>query len=208
MAVNAEDSLFLWKGLSTFPTGSSAYERGQLLLDTVHWDTLCKYASSLRNGQECSVENPIGMGGRHLVRILTFEDGVRWIARLRIPRKNHEEEAALPESDRESDLLVEREVDCLTIVAERTSTPVPKVYGRIAPARSRIGATGILMECLWGNAALDICFDSIPRPFKPKFFYQMARAQVSFTFCPLMDMEHDNMYRPKYLPFNSPRSDR
>ena len=179
MEASADLSQLKWKGLSTFSKGTSLYNLSQDLLKSVRWDTLCAHASNMRKGLTCSVETPIAMGGRHLIRILTFEDGVRWIARLRLPKILCGDESVCSDSDEESNLLVEREIACLTIVLERTSTPVPKVYGHIKAGQIGVGASVIFMEYLAGNVALDLCFNSIPPQFKPKFFYQMALAQVS-----------------------------
>lgn len=49
---------------------------------------LKSYASSLRNHQSCNISDKFSMGTTHLVRKLQFDDGVQWIARLRMPRLN------------------------------------------------------------------------------------------------------------------------
>ncbi|KAL9053372.1 MAG: hypothetical protein Q9162_004813 [Coniocarpon cinnabarinum] len=176
-----ELSIFKWQALSAFETSSPLYLRGKKLLETVNWDTLRARASGIRNGQSCNIEGPYAIGGRNLVRILTFEDGVRWVARLRLPTATSEMETVSPKGDEASDALVDREIACLRIVSERTAVPVPKVYGHIATGKAGIGAATIFMECLTGNVAMDICFDTIPTPFKSKFFQQMAYAQTQIS---------------------------
>lgn len=42
---------------------------------------MCSIASSVRGDIECVIEEERTRGGRHIVRIVKFEDGVRWIAR-------------------------------------------------------------------------------------------------------------------------------
>ena len=172
-------SMFKWQGLSTFPTSTSYQERAKDLLETINWNVLSEYASSLRDGKKCRFEKVVAQGGRHLVRILTFEDNLCWITRLGLPKAVPNGKAERLKSDLGADLLMDREVACLMIVCERTSTPVPKVHGCVATTQTSVGAAVIFMECLKGNVALDICFDSIPPQLKPKFFSQMARAQVS-----------------------------
>lgn len=135
------------------------------LIDTVNWPNLQDYASKLHQGKVCSAEAPIGMGGRHFVRILTFEEGDRWLARFPI------------HSSDTSDAAMLREADCLRIIAERSTVPVPKVFAAV-PWKAMFGAAFILMECLPGNVGTDIKNGLVPEQYKSTFFKQMANAQV------------------------------
>lgn len=145
----------------------------QSFLDYIDWKALCRYASELHGGEECAIEPRFTMGGRHMVRIINFEGGSRWIARLRTTTgMDHDEQSG----------LVQREVDCIHLVRERTSVPVPMVFGYNASAKNAIGAPFILMECLFGNVCMDLNHDFIPSQHKDKFYAEMARFQVSRTF--------------------------
>lgn len=57
---------------------SSYYDR---LYDAIEWKALRKIASSARGGMKCVLEDQRARGGRHIIRIVKFADGVRWIAR-------------------------------------------------------------------------------------------------------------------------------
>ena len=84
-----------------------------------------------------------------MVRILNFQNGTRWIAGFRIPsRDNYDFEA--------SKRVLQQEVDCMQLVKERTSVPVPTVFGYIASHENDIGGSFILVECLSGNAAVNL----------------------------------------------------
>ena len=84
-----------------------------------------------------------------MVRILNFQNGTRWIAGFRIPsRDNHDFEA--------SKRVLQQEVDCMQLLKERTSVLVPTVFGYIASHENDIGGSFILMECLSGNAAVNL----------------------------------------------------
>lgn len=135
--------------------------------ESVDWDLVRSYASSLRDGSKCVIDPAVALGGRHLVRIIRFEDGPQWIARLRTT------------SSADDDALLKREVDCLELVKARTSVPVPKVFGHQSTAQSKIGAPLMLMECIPGNVGMDLNFDFIPSEHKSSFFEAMARCQVS-----------------------------
>jgi len=76
---------YKWSGLTTFPEGTSWRHRAQSFVDNINWEALCQYASELHDGADCTVDPQMAMGCNNLVRILVFEDGSRWIARLRLP---------------------------------------------------------------------------------------------------------------------------
>lgn len=137
----------------------------QSRIDAVNWQNMQAYASTLNEGKPCNAEAPIGMGGRHFVRILTFEGGERWLARFPIYS-----------SDR-TDAKMMREIDCLRIVAERSNAPVPKVFAVVSET-PEYGAAFTLMECLPGNVGMDINDAIVPEQHKTKFFRQMVKAQV------------------------------
>ncbi len=141
---------YKWRGLSTFPEGTSWRHRPQSFVDNTNWEALCQYASELHDGADCTVDPQMAMGCNNLVRILVFEDGSRWIARLRLPSINSDETAEVKSA------LLQREVDCLRLVKERTSVPVPAVLGHDTSAENAIGAPLMLIECLPGNVAMDM----------------------------------------------------
>lgn len=85
------------------------------------------------------------MGLSSLIRIINFASGTRWVAKFRIPTSNGEENDT-------SEVIVQREVDCMQLVKERTRVPVPKVFGYIADPKNEIGGSFMLMECSSGNA--------------------------------------------------------
>ncbi len=74
---------YKWSGLSTFSDGSSWHQRASRFLMQTDWTALCDHASKIY-GTTCILDPQITMGGRHMVRILNFADGSRWIARLRM----------------------------------------------------------------------------------------------------------------------------
>ena len=91
-----------------------------------------------------------------MVRLLTFEGGSRWIARLRMPPFNPEEEGCV---------LLRRELNVMQLLKERTSIPVPAVYGPISGADNQIGAPLMLIECFAGNIASDIKNSNVPTQY-------------------------------------------
>ena len=145
----------------------------QSFIDSIKWHALCQFASKLNDGKHCAVGPQCTNGGTHLVRIINFQDGSKWIARLRMITLTTENEDVLSG-------LVQREVDCMQLVKERTTIPVPTVFGYNASARNEIGASFMLMECLSGNVITDLNDDHhVPAQHKSSIYAEMARFQVS-----------------------------
>lgn len=119
------------------------------------------------------MDSQVTKGGRYLVRLIKFENGTRWIARFRIPSSHRDENDA-------ADRVLQQEVDCLQLVKERTNVPVPTVFGYIASPDNDIGGSFLLMECLSGNAAIDLERRvSMSLQQRESFYGEIARIQVS-----------------------------
>ena len=84
-----------------------------------------------------------------------------------------------PANEDEGSALLRREVDCISLVKERTSVPIPTVYGYIASAKNDIGAPFMLMGCLSGNTVVDSIGVEIPAQYKSAFQGEMAKLQVA-----------------------------
>lgn len=61
------------------------HERAMKTLATVKWDRLAMIASSLRNGVPCKLKENCSTGQFNLVRHIVFQDGISWVARVRLP---------------------------------------------------------------------------------------------------------------------------
>ena len=180
MAKSTKFTYYKWSGLDDVPEGTEGHGRVKTFIESIDWDALCQYASKLRNGESCTVDPDIDMGGVHMIRIITFSDGTRWIARLRT--------RFFDDDDDEKDVALvmfmeQQELDCIQLVRERTNVPVPVVYGYKVHPENAVGASFMLMECLPGNTAMNIDPD-IPPQYKASFHADMARFQVSSRFVP------------------------
>ena len=160
---------YMWEGLPADIEDGPYRQRIQGFLDRINWVALCHYASKLHNDEDCTINPRFTMGGRHIVRQIDFRRGTRWIARLRMTTHTNEDEGSR---------LLQREVDCMSLVKERTSVPIPTVYGYVASAKSEIGAPFMLMECLSGNTGVDLSGVEIPSQYKSAFHGEMAKLQV------------------------------
>ena len=133
---------YKWDGILSFyrPKQTHAFH------DSIDWGALCQYASKLNNHEPCSMDPQITMGGCNLIRIINFANDTRWIARLRMLSGDAKANEA-------SARVLQEEVAFMQLVKERTSIPVPTVFGYIADPQNKIGAPVMLIECLLGNTA-------------------------------------------------------
>lgn len=74
-----------WICASGYDEGDELHTRVTDFVKRVDWDSLTNIASSLRNGFKCTLSAKYSVGHFNLVRKLVFEDGVGWVARLRMP---------------------------------------------------------------------------------------------------------------------------
>ncbi|KAL2043134.1 hypothetical protein N7G274_004194 [Stereocaulon virgatum] len=178
MATLTKFTVYKWSGLNDVAEGTEGHGRVKTFIESINWDALCQYASKLRNGESCTIDPDIDMGGVHMIRIITFSDGTRWIARLRTRFFNNDD-------DNERDVALvsfmeQQEIDCIHLVRERTNVPVPAVYGYNVHPDNAVGASFMLMECLPGNTAMNIDPDIPPR-HRVSFFADMARFQTAIS---------------------------
>ncbi|KAK2748271.1 hypothetical protein FQN57_000929 [Myotisia sp. PD_48] len=179
MAESTGFSGYKWEGMSTFAEGTSYHSDAQEFLASVNWKALCVHATKLKNSTTCVIEPEIALGGRHMIRILSFEDGSRWIARLRITVRSSGENKN--DTNDDADSLSQSEFDCMRLVKEKTTVPVPTVFGFVPSRESQIGAPVIFMECLRGNTPIVLKFGSIPEEHKSSFYEEMARIHVEIS---------------------------
>jgi len=165
---------YKWSGLSTFSDGSSWHQRASRFLKQTDWTALCDHASKIY-GTTCILDPQITMGGRHMVRILNFADGSRWIARLRMRFATRIEK-------QEAGQLLQREVDCIQLVRARTTVPTPAIHDYLVDIDNAIGAPFMLMDCLPGNVAMDLNFHHVPTQYQPSFYADMAKIQVCNSY--------------------------
>ena len=179
MTTSPRFSGYKWSGLSAFAEDSDWHRHLLAFSQSINWDALCKHASDLHHGMECTLDTPTGLRGRYMVRILRFQDGDCWIARLRMHDGDMSPERVDADSRNAANALLQREVDCIRLVKERTTVPVPAVFGFILDnSDNDVGAPVMFMECLSSNVGMDLNSSFIPSELKASFCEDMARYQV------------------------------
>jgi Phosphotransferase enzyme family len=163
-----------WGGASFHAEDSHQPNLRKACTKRINWDPLIDYASRLKSGMKCHVVPESTMGGCHLVHLLQFEDGTRWIVRFQL-------DPPTPASVRQ----LQSEVDTMGLIRSRTKIPVPQVFGSDPHNKTNIGVPFILMEYVPGIVAMDadggweVHHGEIAGSHKPKFYSTMASIQVS-----------------------------
>jgi hypothetical protein len=166
---------YQWSYLSSLEPGP-VRSRAESFLSSVDWQALTAYAASKRQGTLCSLLPDIGLGYNHMVRILEFTDGVKWVARLRLP--------ALAESSTSEEVLEAKsnsEFRTMSLLQQRSDLPVPRVHAYEARSDCNVKASFMLMDCLEGNVGMDLGLE-IPPKFKQPFLDGLANIHVGTIF--------------------------
>lgn len=179
---------FKW---STSADSSKPYQIRELkALEYIDWNALSDVAAQSRN-IHCAVGTQYGIGGRHLVKEIVFDDDVHWIARVRIPAVNFSaDENFIPKPVSHSWTAnkaaeMQSEIDTMAFLRERTDIPVPQVFKYETTPNNKVGAPYMLMECCFGTCAVDMpdSRSDIPIQFKEKYVTVEAGILVAI-FCP------------------------
>ncbi|KAG9232261.1 hypothetical protein BJ875DRAFT_515019 [Amylocarpus encephaloides] len=139
-------------------------QRAGLFLSVVDWDQLRFYTSGKKYGVDCVLLPNIGLGYNHMVRVLEFVDGTRWIARLRMPSLNGST------SDGAS---ITAEFTTISFVVSVTDIPTPFIHAMEPKVHSLVKASFMLMDRLEGNVGMDLGME-VPSDRKASFFNEMA----------------------------------
>lgn len=146
-------------------------------LSSINWVALRMFATESRGGVPCDVLPPIGLGYNHMVRIIRYEDGIYWVARLRLPSiSNHQEDSV----NVASEIAMKREAATISAVRRSTDIPIPKVHTFKLKRELDVGAPFFLMDCVKGNVGMDLSME-IPSLHKEAYLRELASIQVSQT---------------------------
>ncbi|KAI5861327.1 kinase-like domain-containing protein [Durotheca rogersii] len=175
------------------PVGSDAWTGGKeyegehaericQFRDIVNQEALKAYTSKLRQNQPCTLSPEFSVGQDNLVRKIRFDDGVEWIARLRMPPM--EGESSRPEATL---LEMQSELATMEFVRQKTDIPIPRVYGYELDGRNSVGCPFSIMEYIDGNTAEEVSrtypggHEGIPTQFEQKFWRQIAEIMIKLA---------------------------
>jgi hypothetical protein len=123
-----------------------------------------KHASNI----ECQLSDKYNMGGLHVVRLLDFEDGTTWLARLQ-----------LHQGTAESCQRLITEIHTIQVVRERSKVRVPEVFGYDASDDNPVGVPFMLLEYIPAMSAMDsFGGGQIPQHLRADYQASMANIHV------------------------------
>jgi hypothetical protein len=138
--------------------------------------------ASVLRGVGCRLGS-INFGGSNMVRQVIFEDGVKWVARVPMPRRIVGNHGELTIESKEEYWTEERAKDMqsqtytVMYIREHSEIPVPKIFAFDITKNNSFGAPFILMECVMGNCIMDIS-RQIPKQYQEKVHGAIAKFQV------------------------------
>jgi isoamyl acetate esterase len=149
------------------------------IYNTANWEFLCSDAVKCHRRQSaapsrrqtssvtCEIQRDrFAFGAHHLVLEASFSDSTYWIVRIRFPV------AAAEESRVEMAML--SEVATMRLVQERTSIPVPTVFGYNAKQENPFGYQYMFMSVLPGRHLDNSFGTSVPQQHQAKVADQFA----------------------------------
>lgn len=156
---------------------SSSQAQADDCLQRTNWEALRTFASHVNGESLCKLFHPYTVGGSFLVRLLEFQDGTRWVARVQLRKST-------PETSRK--LLID--IDTTFLLKAKTKAPVPQVFAFKLDDANPTGSAFVLLEYLPGNNAADEArsykrtdWGLIPLQHRPTFHRTMAAAHVQIA---------------------------
>jgi hypothetical protein len=148
-----------------------------------------KHASKI----ECQLSNEFNTGGLDVVRLLHFDDGTTWLARLQRRKVTAESRQRLI-----------AEAHTIQAVRERSEILVPEVYDYDVSDDNPVGVPFMLLEYIPVDTAMD-SFGGweqhkgrIPQHFRRNYYASMADIQVCIRLCNFYDTD---LSRSKWLQY-------
>lgn len=165
----------LWVGINAYGVDDEVSrrhrEQATAFFAAVKWDMLECIPSFHRNGIPCRFEDNFALGHFNMVRRMIFEDGISWVARLRLPilaPDLHHREALRIARTLQTEISSMRFIKyvisyfiriMLTGVPQlraKTSFPVPEIHRYDIDPNNNVGAPYILMDYIHGTVAMEL----------------------------------------------------
>ncbi|KAI0105193.1 hypothetical protein F4776DRAFT_647632 [Hypoxylon sp. NC0597] len=161
----------------TIPDISSIRAKADDCIKRTNWTYICEVASRTNGGQPCKALPKYTSGGTSLARLLEFQDGTYWVARVQ-----------LLEPTLETSRRLQNEVDTITLLKTNTRAPVPRIFAFNHGDMHTAGSAFVLLELLPGNSAMDEAdgyhrtdWGLIPLQYRQTFYRSMAAAHVQIA---------------------------
>ncbi|SLM39289.1 Protein kinase-like domain [Lasallia pustulata] len=118
-------------------------------MKNTNWHNVTEMCSSLRQNLSCKVGESFTTGSQNLVRLVEFEDGVKWVARIWMG-DGEEKDMRMAAS---AEKIMENQVATYRYLRRYTTIPVPDVYAFNARNNVEVGPPFMLLDYIHGTAA-------------------------------------------------------
>ncbi|KAK3699511.1 hypothetical protein LTR37_016380 [Vermiconidia calcicola] len=176
-----------WPGVVQSKDGGSVNTRATALVASIKWDALISRASSQRNGIACHLSDNYSLGQNNLVRHIAFEDGINWVARLRLPKLKGTVGESEPLDVQSS---MENMIATTNYLRATTWIQVAEIFDYDLDPDNEVGAPFILMAYIHGTTAKELssirgCQSNVfGTPSEDeRFWEQMASIQAELFAC-------------------------
>jgi hypothetical protein len=169
---------FRWPQIKAIRSDSfqTRFERA---LGSTNWVELLHVARCTRSS-ECEWQEEVGFGGSHLVRIVTFIDGMQWLARVNIPKVRDEFGKEFQMMWTADDVnWMQSEIDTMQYIRMHSEIAIPEVFTYDVTTDNAVGMPYMFLEVIYGNSIRDLGVD-IPSKYREKVFANIARVHVPF----------------------------
>ncbi|KAI0443366.1 kinase-like domain-containing protein [Xylaria telfairii] len=147
----------VWNRADQCSTDSKIAIEARKFFGVVDWHALALIATSCRDGIQCNYVDADGfsVGQFNMVRRLDFIDGVRWVARVRLPPgATPVSPAARGHYDDRREFEVE--IASIKFFKSKSTIPVPEVFYYDPNPSNHVGAPYMLLEYIHGSTAEDL----------------------------------------------------
>ncbi|OJD17343.1 hypothetical protein AJ78_02581 [Emergomyces pasteurianus Ep9510] len=161
-----------WSGFTGLSPASHAHQQIKHILSSANFEHLKKRAIELRHQHQMNIPSDVdcsinvtqfAAGLNNLVLELAFSDNVYWI--VRIPYHTIDDKI-------KTSLL--SEIATMNIIRQRTSIPIPRIFGFEMSMDEPFGYPYVLMEYVGGRRLDDVLARSVPQQYQAKVAKQLA----------------------------------
>ncbi|KAH0551623.1 hypothetical protein GP486_007160 [Trichoglossum hirsutum] len=117
--------------------------------ESIQWDNIISFCRESR-GVLCNMGPKFVVGSKNLVKVVEFADGIKWVAKLPLPRPGV---YRINGNVKSQSTALRSEVATFRFLKTHTAIPVPKIHAFDDGASGLIGAPCVLMEYIHGTPA-------------------------------------------------------
>ncbi|KJZ73501.1 hypothetical protein HIM_07057 [Hirsutella minnesotensis 3608] len=151
----------------------------------INQHALLAFASEARGGRLCTLSADVSVCKRNVIRTIRFNDGVKWVARLRIPSWPGSLQSRACSDKVTADMR--SELATMEFLRRKTDIPIPEVYAYNLDTPNPVGCPFIIAQHVHASTAEHMSkaypghHEGVPPRYQHKFFKQLAGIMVKLA---------------------------